>query len=236
MSWQTSSIVAQEFIEGLEYGVFWSRKLTSGRDEAAGQEFGGKLDDSGHGEVFSITVKRSPVLIGDGKRTLERLILADERAHLLSEVYLRENPDAETRVPEAGEEVPLVRVGAHSRGTVFTEGGHLHSRQLERTFDEICGSIEGFDFGRLDVRVPSEAALATGEGLKILEINGITSEPTNMYDARYSLRDAVRMLNDQWRRAFDLGAWRREQGREPVGALELWRLWRDFRKRYPVRR
>ncbi len=228
LSWQTSAVIAQEYIGGLEYGIFWSRHLTTADS--------GRVDDSGQGVVFSITVKRSPVVTGDGAKTLEHLILEDPRAHLLAVTYLRENPGAEKRVPAAGEDVPLVLVGAHSRGTVFTEGGHLHSEQLERTFDTICASIEGFDFGRLDVRVPSEEALATGERLKILEINGITSEPTNMYDARYSLRDAVRMLTDQWRRAFEIGAWRREQGREPVGALELWRMWRDFRKRYPVRR
>ena len=228
LSWQTSTVIAQEYVRGLEYGVFWSRRLV--RSDS------GYFDDTGEGEVFSITVKRSPTVTGDGQKTLEQLILQDARAHMLAETYLRENPDAGERVPAAGEEVPLVLVGAHSRGTVFTEGGHLHSTELERTFDEVCASIAGFDFGRLDVRVPTEDALATGEDLKILEINGITSEPTNMYDARYSLWDAVRMLSDQWRRAFEIGAWRRAQGQEPVSALELWRLWRDFRRRYPVRR
>ncbi|MEO7793342.1 MAG: VTT domain-containing protein, partial [Thermoanaerobaculia bacterium] len=56
-------LIAQEYIGGEEFGVFYVRHPAAAR-----------------GRIFSITGKRFPVVIGDGRRRLEELILADERA------------------------------------------------------------------------------------------------------------------------------------------------------------
>src|SRR5271165_5655241 len=55
--------ILQEYVPGEEYGVFYFR-----------------YPDAGRGRVFSVTEKRMPVLTGDGKHTLEELVLADDRA------------------------------------------------------------------------------------------------------------------------------------------------------------
>src|SRR5208282_3468203 len=56
-------IILQEYVPGEEYGVFYYRYPGDER-----------------GRILSVTEKRMPTLVGDGKRTVEELILADDRA------------------------------------------------------------------------------------------------------------------------------------------------------------
>ena len=80
-------VILQEYVPGEEYGVFYYRYPGDER-----------------GRVFSVTEKRMPVLLGDGKRTLEELILADDRAVCMSDFYLRKNSERTQEVPAAEKE------------------------------------------------------------------------------------------------------------------------------------
>ncbi len=196
--------LVQQYVAGQEYGVFWARH--------PGQR---------EGHVFSITHKVRPTVTGDGASTLERLILDDARAVAIAHVYRREHPEAATQVPAAGEVVELTEVGAHSRGTIFLDANELHTPELERAMNTICTAYDGFDFGRLDVRAPSAEALQRGEGLRVLEVNGVTSEATHMYDRRYGFFAAHAILRRQWRMAFDLAAERIRSNARPATASEV---------------
>ncbi len=205
--------LTQEYVTGEEYGVFWARH--------PGQR---------EGHVFSITHKVRPTVTGDGTHTLEWLILADPRAVAIAHIYRREHPEAATHVPAAGETVELTEVGAHSRGTIFLDANELHTPELERAMNTICTAYDGFDFGRLDVRVPSAEALRRGEGLRVLEVNGVTSEATHMYDRRYGFFAAHTILRRQWRMAFVLAAERIREGVQPATVSEIVRAVRAERR------
>ena len=205
--------LAQEYVAGEEYGVFWARH--PGRRE---------------GHVFSITHKVRPTVSGDGTSTLERLILDDARAVAIAHIYRREHPGAATYVPAAGEGVELTEVGAHSRGTIFLDANDLHTPELEQAMNAICTAYDGFDFGRLDVRVPSAEALRRGEGLRVLEVNGVTSEATHMYDRGYGFFAAHAILRRQWRMAFDLADDRIRGGVQPATVSEIVRAVRTERR------
>jgi membrane protein DedA with SNARE-associated domain len=209
-------VLAQGFAPGVEYGIFWAR----GPEDHAG-------------EILSITEKRPPVLVGDGRRTLEELILADARAVALHSVYLRENPDAASRIPTAGEPVKLVEIGAHCRGTIFLDAGELATPELRAAFERLTAQFQGFDFGRFDVKVADEGTLRAGGPFRLLEANGVTSESTHMYDRRHSIFYAWRTLGAQWARAFAIGAQRRRLGHAPTPARALWRRWRAARGAAP---
>ena len=205
--------LAQEYVGGEEYGVFWARHP-------------GRRD----GHVFSITHKVRPTVTGDGTSTLERLILDDARAVAIAHIYRREHPEAATQVPAAGENVELTQVGAHSRGTIFLDANDLHTPELEQAMNAICAAYDGFDFGRFDVRVPSAAALRRGEDLRVLEVNGVTSEATHMYDPRYGFFAAHAILRRQWRMAFALAEDRIRAGAEPATVPEVLRAVRAERR------
>ncbi|NIM61209.1 MAG: carboxylate--amine ligase, partial [Acidobacteria bacterium] len=76
---------------------------------------------------------------------------------------------------------------------------------LERRIDDVSSGFDGFFFGRYDLRVQDLDAFAGGRGFKIVELNGVTSEATHIYDPRHSLLDAWRTLFRQWRLAFEIG-------------------------------
>ena len=126
--------------------------------------------------------------------------------------------------------VELGKVGTHSRGALFLDGNHLHTPEVEAAIERIARTVEGFYFGRFDLRAPSEEHFRRGEGLKVLELNGVTSEEAHMYDPAFSFANAVRTLSAQWRTAFEIGAAFRDRGLEPTGLTALVReVWRYHR-------
>ncbi len=181
--------MVQEFVAGREFGVFYVRHP----DEEAGR-------------IFSITDKRLLTLTGDGERTLEELILADDRAVCMAAFHFERHKDRLDEVPAAGGSIELVEIGNHCRGAIFLDGRHLATPELARAIDEASRGYEGFFFGRYDVRVPSEEHLKAGREIRILELNGVTSEATHIYQPGASLLDAYRTLFAQWRLAFEIGA------------------------------
>lgn len=196
--------ILQEYVAGEEYGVFYYR-----------------YPGSKKGRIFSVTEKRMPVLRGDGRGTLEELILADDRAACMAEFYLRKNFERIQDVPAAGEKVQLVEIGTHCRGAIFLDGGKTITPTLEEVIDRIAKSFDGFFFGRFDIRVPSRQDFMAGHNLKIVELNGVTSEATHIYDPKLSLFDAYRVLFRQWRIAFEIGDLNRGRGTRPASVGEL---------------
>jgi hypothetical protein len=205
--------ILQEYAPGKEFGVFYYRYPGEAR-----------------GRVFSITEKRMPVLTGDGTRTLEDLILADDRAVCMSDFYLRKNSERAHQVPQAGESVQLVEIGTHCRGAVFLDGGHALTPALEEVIVRIAQTFDGFFFGRFDIRVPSLEDFRAGRNVKVVELNGVTSEATHIYDPKLSLIDAYRVLFRQWRIAFEIGNLNRRQGVQPTPAGDLLRVAREYRR------
>lgn len=204
--------ILQEYVPGEEYGVFYYRY--------PGEE---------RGRVFSVTEKRMPVLVGDGERTLQELILADDRAVCMSDFYLRKNSGQIHEVPVKGQRVELVEIGTHCRGAIFLDGGGTISRSLENAIDQVARTFEGFFFGRFDIRVPSREDFVAGRNMKIVELNGVTSEATHIYDPKFSLFDAYRVLFEQWRIAFEIGNVNRARGVRPTSVADLLRMTREYR-------
>ncbi|MCH7779411.1 MAG: hypothetical protein IH848_01065, partial [Acidobacteria bacterium] len=165
---------------------------------------------------------------GDGVSTLERLILADPRAVIIADRYLSLLGARRDEVPGVGEPRRLVELGTHCRGAIFLDGARFATDALERRIDHISAGFEGFFFGRYDLCVPDLEVFAAGGGFKIIELNGVTSEATHIYDPRHSLIDAWRTLCRQWRLAFEIGRANRDNGHPPTGLFEIVRLLRVY--------
>jgi hypothetical protein len=131
-------------------------------------------------------------------------------------------------VPSVGSEIPLVEVGTHSRGAIFLDGKHLITPELESAVARIADRYQGFHLGRFDFKVPSSDHLQRGEDLRVIELNGVTSEQTEMWDPKHSLWTTWRMQHTQWSRAFRVGSQCAQKGAK-VSALravltEVWRF------------
>lgn len=203
--------IMQEYIPGHEFGVFYYRY--------PGEE-------TGH--IFSITDKQFPRVTGDGKKTLEQLILRDERAVCLARWYCSKNQARLDTVPAEGEQIQLVEIGSHCRGAIFLDGERYHTPALQQAIDRISQRFDGFFFGRFDIRAPSLDDFQQGTRFTVIELNGVTSEATHIYDPRYRLSDAYRVLFAQWRIAFAIGAENRKRGIRPLSVGALLRLvWKN---------
>jgi len=167
------------------------------------------------GRIFSITAKRFPVVVGDGRSTLAELIWTHPRYRMQAGMFLRRHPDAGWTQPAAGERVALAFAGNHSQGVEFRDGAHLNTPELAATIDAVARRFEGFCFGRFDLRYRDDEALKAGRQLTILELNGVTSESTDVYDPSNTLLRAWRKLLEQWRLAFEIGAAHRARGATP---------------------
>lgn len=206
-------VIVQEHIPGIEFGVFYYR-----------------IPGRKRGRIFSITEKQMPVVIGDGKRTVEELILADERAVSMAALYLRKNADQASRIPSNGERVQLVEIGTHCRGAIFLDGSDGITAALEHEIDRIAQCFEGFYFGRFDVRVSSLEDFKVGRNIKVLELNGVTSEATHIYDPKIGLLRAYKALFQQWRLAFQAGELNRRRGVQPSKLSQLLREVLEYRR------
>ena len=155
-----------------------------------------------NGSIISITRKEYLWLTGDGKHTLEELILQDDRAVCMAKTHFEQHVDHLFKVIPKGKRIKLVEVGTHSRGAIFKDATYLNTPELIDSIDEVSKSIEGFYFGRFDIKVPDETHFAEGNSLNVLELNGITSEATHMYDPKYPYWYAVKTLCEQWKIAY----------------------------------
>ena len=182
------------------------------------------------GRITSLTLKHAPEAVGDGRSTLRALILADPRFGRVPHIYLPRLEGRLETVPGAGERVRLVFAGNHCKGSVFRDGRDDITPALTARLDAIIGDIRDFHFGRIDVRFESLAALRAGEGFRIIEVNGVGSEATHIWDPDTTLREAYATQFFHYRAAFRIGAAMRRRGTRTCGPFELLRLWRLQRR------
>lgn len=205
------AVIVQEYAPGHEFGVFYYRYPQQER-----------------GDIYAITDKRFPTVVGDGKCSLEELILKDERTVCMAAFYLDKHKDRLFEVPAVGERVQLVELGTHCRGAMFLDGAEMKTPELREAIDRISQKFDGFYFGRYDIRTPSLADFMNGANFKVVELNGVTSEATSIYDPNNSLWQAYRVLMKQWRIAFEIAAENRKAGARPLSLRELMALVQNY--------
>lgn len=201
------SFLVQELVGGLEFGVHWA-----------------KFPGEPKGMIRSICGKHPQKITGDGKRTLEELIVADDRAVLMSRYYLSKYEEFRSLVLPEGEIFTLAPIGTHSRGAIFTDERHLVTEELREVFDEFGARFPGFNFGRYDVKVPSVDDFQAGRNIVVLELNGVMGEPAHIYQPGYSWRKGMMDLCQHFKTAAEIGlAWRRRgiSPPEPGDLLDL---------------
>ncbi|MBW4023139.1 MAG: D-alanine--D-alanine ligase [Proteobacteria bacterium] len=189
------------------------------------------------GTITSVTLKSSPVVVGDGRSNLRQLIMAEPRCAQVPHLYLPRLAARLHEVPATGERVKLVFVGNHCKGSTFRNGAKLVTPELSARIEMIARAIPDFHFGRFDIRYESPGALRAGEGFSIIEINGVGSEATHIWDPQTTLTEAYRAQFFHYRAAFQIAAANRALGHRPTDFFTLFRMWRQQKRllaAYPV--
>lgn len=151
-----------------------------------------RIPNSINGKVVGITLKRLMNVKGNGINNLAELIKKVPRFELQLK-RLSKNIDLDY-IPLKGEIVNLDVLGNHSLGTEFLSGNSLITEKLNNTFDSILSKIKGFYYGRLDIKYKNFQDLEDGLNFKIIELNGLKSEPTHIYDANYNFIKAQKEI------------------------------------------
>ncbi|MET2984378.1 ATP-grasp domain-containing protein [Aureibaculum conchae] len=142
-----------------------------------------KIPEETKGKITSVTLKKFITVKGNGVDNLSKLILEDKRAFLYYKIFEKLHQEKFFNIPKKGEVIKLTVIGNHSKGTQFINGNHLIDTELVHFLDKLTENISGFYYGRFDIKYESLEKLKKGENFKVLELNGIISEPTHIYDS-----------------------------------------------------
>jgi hypothetical protein len=122
----------------LEFSIFYCRNPNSEK-----------------GSLTSVTLKKLLTVTGDGYSTIEELIKRNNRSFLQYN-KLKQNRQIDfSRILQLGAQEVLVPYGNHVLGAMFLDYRHIIDNSLVATFDHIRKQIDGFYFGRYDLRCTS---------------------------------------------------------------------------------
>jgi len=150
------------------------------------------------GHISGIVSKAYLAVTGDGRSTIEQLLMAEDRYFirlpLLRTAY---NTLLDDVLPKGARYV--LPYGSHCRGAKFTDVSHRIDDALIDTVDEICQQIPGFHYGRMDIKFRSWEDLRAGKNFSVIELNGAASEPAHIYDPSHSVFFAWKEVCRHWR-------------------------------------
>ncbi|MFN8353998.1 MAG: hypothetical protein U0Y10_06125 [Spirosomataceae bacterium] len=194
-----SDFIIQEYVDfQIELGVLYNR--LPGRP----------------GQVTSVTLKEFLSVTGDGVSTIEQLMEQSTRARFqIDTMRTRLGKGIEEVLPQ-GEVRQLEPIGNHCRGTKFLNANHLINPTLHKVFDQLAASMPDFNYGRFDLRVRSYDDLYRGQYIRVMELNGASSEPGHIYDPSYTLWKAYRDLASHWKILADICLEQRKRGVYPT--------------------
>ncbi len=166
------------------------------------------------GKITSVTYKKLLSIVGDGRSTIQELIINKDRAYLQKEkLFVTLKNELQNVLPQ-GEAKLLVPYGNHVLGTEFRDYGHIVDDQLLAVFEKISKSIDGFYYGRFDIRTSSIEDLKQGKNMYILELNGSGAEPAHIYDPKFSFLKAQKTLMWHYKKMFEIAQHNKKYGAE----------------------
>lgn len=175
-----------------------------------------KLPDEPSGKVSSITMKEFLSVTGDGKSSILQLMKKSNRARFQIRSIKEKLGKDINNIPNTNETILLEPIGNHCRGTKFLNGNNLINEKLHTVFNDLTKDMKGFYYGRFDLKVKSVEDLYEGNNIKILELNGASSEPGHIYDPSYSLIHAYKDLAFHWKVLSEIAIQNIKKGVKPV--------------------
>lgn len=149
------------------------------------------IRQNGKPRITGINKKHFPSVTGNGRDDLLTLAKNNHRYTQHWDAFLQDLDLSE--IPADGEIRRLSFIGSHTLGCKFTDDSELLTPQLESAIFELFENQPGFNFGRVDVKAADEAAFQRGEFV-VIEVNGIASLPTHMFDPENSIWRAYQIF------------------------------------------
>lgn len=113
------------------------------------------------------------------------------------------------------------------QGATFIDNNKLINERLNRAFDNISCSIEGFYYGRFDIRCQSVEDLYRGN-VHILELNGCGASPSHIFEPGKSYFKCMKRLWRHWNDIYVISAMNRKKGHKTLPDKEAWQYFLHF--------
>lgn len=157
-----------------------------------------RIPGEAKGQITGVVGKELLSVTGDGTSTIDELLQQNPRFILQLPTLRKTIPNELSIILPLGEKKILVPYGNHARGAKFIDVTDLADEKLNHVIDQLAKQIDGFYYGRMDVRYKSIEDLRQGKNFSIIELNGSGSEPTHMYDPRHSVFFAWKEITRHW--------------------------------------
>ena len=149
------------------------------------------IRQNGQAKITGINKKHFPSVSGNAKDDLLALAKNNPRYTQHWDAFLQDLDLSE--VLADGEQKRLSFIGSHTLGCKFTDDTNLLTPELESAIFTLFENQQGFNFGRVDVKSTDQSALQRGEFV-VIEVNGVASLPTHMFDPKYSVWQAYKIF------------------------------------------
>ncbi|GGM90579.1 D-alanine--D-alanine ligase [Dyadobacter beijingensis] len=203
----------QEYVDySLEFGVFYYR-----------------MPNQPKGTISSIVQKEFLSVTGNGQHNLGELILANDRAVLQWDLLKIKYAKSLHNVLPIGKKMTLVTIGNHCLGTKFLNANHLITPELTAIFDKISIGINGFYYGRYDLRCNNLDDFYQGKNIKIMELNGAGAEPAHIYDPEFSIWEGWKVLLHHWKVLYEISTLNHKNGTPYMRLSEARAIWKRIK-------
>lgn len=182
------------------------------------------------GYISGIVAKKYIHLIGDGIQTIEELLRENPRYFLQLTRLKKENAGKLQTILKKGKVEIISEIGNHAQGSEFSDCSKRINTKLTGLINELASELEGFYFGRFDIRFNSWEELERGENFAIIEVNGSGSEPTHIYDSSHSLFFAWSEIMRHWKEMSVISQSVNKEKRSKISVAEGIKLLRNHSK------
>ena len=169
---------------------------------------------------------------GDGKHTLEELIMMNSKSGKRVDELRLQHASNFNKVIKAGDKYMLSYAANHNRGAQFIDLRHEIDEKLLKILDEISHSVNDFFYGRYDIMCNSIEELKEGKNFVILEYNGCGAEPNHFYDTGYTLINAWKEILKHWKVLYQISRYNYKKGINYWPALKGFRFRIETKKLY----
>lgn len=185
-----------------------------------------KGDEGWH--ITSLMQRELPQVVGNGSSSIEELIRQKDHLFLqLERIRVHTQVDL-ARVPQSLEKVVLDCIGNHRLGTRFIDRAELITPELKMAMQRICDLLNGFEYGRLDIRFQHWEGFTQLRDFSIIEVNGANSEPGHIYHDGFRLLAAWKVLLRHHKIIFHKAKKAQKNGQSAPNLLRSLALFRKY--------
>lgn len=193
--------------------------------------------DDDEGAIVSMAFYYYPLVIGDGVRTVQELVLAHPDWGREAALYLGQcAPDWNFVVPD-GMQYRLTPIGRSMRYMAAQDARDRITPALSAYWENIFRAIPEFYDGSIVVGAQTPQDLETGKDVTIVSVEGPNGLYPHLHDPRGAWMDGLRDINIAVRAMFEIGAINKKRGHKPDSPLYVVSLWLRqiaLRQRYPT--